>query len=62
MFTEYTKTASVTLHEKCKRNKNEISNFRSVSVLNIFCKVYERVFKDEIKTFFTVFFFCGLEN
>ena len=33
---------------KDKPNKNEISKFRPVSVLNMFSKIYERVFKDQI--------------
>ena len=34
--------------DKGKRNKNKMSNFRPVSVLNTFSKVYERVIKDKI--------------
>ena len=34
--------------DKGKPNKNEISNFRPVSVLNTFSKIYERVIKDQI--------------
>ena len=34
--------------DKGKPNKNEMSNFRPVSVLNTFSKIYERVIKDQI--------------
>ena len=40
--------------DKGKPNKNEISNFRPVSVLNTFSKIYERVVKDQIV--------CGMEK
>ena len=45
VFPEKAKTASVILTDKGKPNKNEISNFRPVSILNTFSKVYERVIK-----------------
>ena len=40
-------------------NKNKISNFRPVSVLNIFSKIYERARPNSLwhrKIFFTVFY------
>ena len=40
------KTGSVVFFYKYDPNKNEISNFRPVSVLKIFSKVYERVIKE----------------
>ena len=54
VFPENTKTASVIPLDKGKPNKNEISNFRPVSVLNTFSKIYERVIKDQIV--------CGMEK
>ena len=54
VFPENAKTASVIPLDKGKPNKNEMSNFRPVSVLNTFSKVYERVIKDQIV--------CGMEN
>ena len=48
VFPENAKTASVIPLDKGKPNKNEISNFRTVSVLNTFSKIYERVIKDQI--------------
>ena len=54
VFPENTKTASVITLDKGKPNKNEISNFRPVSVLNTFSKIYERVIKDQIV--------CGMEK
>ena len=40
--------------DKGKPNKNEMSNFRPVRVLNTFSKIYERVIKDQIV--------CGMEK
>ena len=48
VFPENTKTASVIPLDKGKPNKNEMSNFRPVSVGKTFSKVYERVIKDQI--------------
>ena len=48
VFPENAKTASVTSLDKGKPNKNEMSNFRPVSVLNTFSKIYERVIKDQV--------------
>ena len=33
---------------KVNQTKNEISNFMSVSILNTFTKIYEKVIKDEL--------------
>ena len=54
VFPESAKTASVIPLGKGKPNKKEMSNFRSVSVLNTFSKIYERVIKDQIV--------CGMEK
>ena len=54
VFPENAKTASVIPLDKGKPNKNEMSNFRPVSVLNTFSKIYERVIKHQ-----TV---CGMEK
>ena len=48
VFPENAKTASVIPLDKGKPNKNEMLNFRPVSVLNTFSKIYERVIKDQI--------------
>ena len=48
VFPEKAKTASVIPLDKGKPKKNEMSNFRPVSVLNTFSKVYERVIKNQI--------------
>ena len=48
VFPENAKTASVIPLDKGKPNKNEMSNFRPVSVLNTFSKIYERVIQDQI--------------
>ena len=54
VFPENDKTASVIPLDKGKPNKNEMSNFRPVSVLNTFSRIYERVIKDQIV--------CGMEK
>ena len=33
---------------KVNQKKNEISNFRPVSILNTFSKIYEKVIKDQL--------------
>ena len=48
VFPENNKIASVIPLDKGKPNKNEMSNFRPVSLLNTFSKIYERVIKDQI--------------
>ena len=45
---ENAKTVSVIPLDKGKLNTNEISNFRPMSALNTFFKIYERVIKDQI--------------
>ena len=54
VFPENAKTASVIALGKGKPNKNKMSSFRPVSVLNTYSKVYERVIKDQIV--------CGMEK
>ena len=54
VFPENAKTGSVIPPDKGKPNKNEMSNFRPVSVLNTFSKIYEKVIKDQIV--------CGMEK
>ena len=48
VFPDDVKIASVILLDKGKPNKNEISNFRPVSILNTFSKIYEKVIKDQL--------------
>ena len=48
VFPDDTKIASVIPLDKGKPNKNEISNFRPVSILNTFSKIYEKVIKDQL--------------
>ena len=48
------KTALVVPLDKGKPNKNGIANFRSVSILNTFSKIYERVIENQL--------FHGMEN
>ena len=56
VFPENAKTATVIQLEKGKPNKNEMSNFRPVSVPNTFSKIYERPNSPwHGKIFFTVF-------
>ena len=42
------KIATVIPLDKGKPNKNEISNFRPVSILNTFSKIYEKIIKDQL--------------
>ena len=46
IFPDSAKIASVIPLDKGKPNKNEISNYRPVSVLNTFSKFYEKVIKN----------------
>ena len=48
VFPDDGKIASVIPLDKCKPNKNEISNFRPVNLLNTFSKIYEKVIKDQL--------------
>ena len=45
IFPDSEKIASVILLDKGKPNKNEISNYRTVRVLNTFSRFYEKVIK-----------------
>ena len=47
LFTDHAKNASVIPLDKGKPNKNEISNFRPVNILNTFLKNYEKVIYDQ---------------
>ena len=47
VFTDDAKIASVIPLDKGKPNKNGISNFRTVSILNTFSKIYEKLIKDQ---------------
>ena len=48
VFPDEAKIASVIPLDKGKPNKNEISNFRPVSVLNTFSKISGKVMKDQL--------------
>ena len=48
VFPDDNKIASVIPLDKGKPNKNEIFNFRLVSILNTFSKIYEKVIKDQL--------------
>ena len=66
VFPENAKTASVIPLDKGNPNKNEMSNFRTVSVLNTFSKIYERVIKDQIvcdiEKYFSPFLYAYRKN
>ena len=47
-FPEILKVATAVPLNKVKLDKNDIINFRPVSLLNTFAKFYERVFKDQL--------------
>ena len=48
VFPENAKVATLVPLDKGKPDKNDISNFRPVSLLNTFSKFYERVIKDQL--------------
>ena len=48
MFPDDFEITSVIPLDKGKTNKNEISNFGPVSILNTFSKIYEKSIKDEL--------------
>ena len=48
VFFDDVKIASLIPFDKGKSNKNEISSFRPVSILNTFSKIYEKVIKDQL--------------
>ena len=48
IFPDLAKTALVVPLDKGKPNKNDIANFRPVSILNTFSKIYERVIKNQL--------------
>ena len=48
MFPENAKVATVVPLDKGKPDKNDISNFRPVSLLNTFLKFFEIVIKDQL--------------
>ena len=48
MFPENAKVTTVVPLDKGKPDKNDISNFRPVSLLNKFSKFYEWVIKDQL--------------
>ena len=48
VFPDDTKITSIIPLDKGKQNKNEIYNFRPVSILNTFSKIYEKVIKNQL--------------
>ena len=48
IFPNNAKVASVIPLDKGKPNKNEITNYRPVSILNSFSKIYEQIIKDQL--------------
>ena len=56
IFPDSVNIASVIHLVKEKPNKNEISNYRSVSVLNTFSKFYEKVTKKKLVRFMEEYF------
>ena len=48
IFPDLAKTALVIPLDKGKPNKNNITNFRPVSILNTFSKIYEKVIKNQL--------------
>ena len=56
IFPDSAKIASVIPLDKSKLNKNEISNYRPVSVLNTFSKFYEKVIEKQLVRFMGEYF------
>ena len=56
IFQVSAKIASVIPLDKSKLNKNEISNYRPVSVLNTFSKFYEKVIEKQLVRFMGEYF------
>ena len=48
VFPDDAKIAPVIPLDKGKPNKNEISDFRPVNILNAFSKIYEKVVKNQL--------------
>ena len=48
MFPENAKVASVTPKDKKTDEKNSVLNFRPISVLNFFSKVYKNILKTQL--------------
>ena len=48
IFPDNAKIVSFVQLDKGKSNKNEISNYRPVSILNTFSKIYEKFIKDQL--------------
>ena len=48
MFPENAKVASVTPIDKKTDDKNSVLNFRPISILNCFSKVYENILKTQL--------------
>ena len=56
IFPDSANIASVIHLDKGKPNKNKISNYKSVSVLNTFSKFYEKVTKKQLVGFMEEYF------
>ena len=56
IFPDHAKIASVVPLDNGKPNKNEVRNFRSVSVLDTFSKIYEKVIKKQLVEFMEQYF------
>ena len=48
IFSDFAKTALVVPLDKGKPNKNDVPNFKPVSILNTFSKISERVIKNQL--------------
>ena len=62
IFPDAAKIAAVSPVDKVTDNKNRISNFRLVSKLNVFSKIFEAVIKNQLGLYLKNFFchFCLL--
>ena len=64
IYSDFAKATEVVPRDKGKPNKNDISNFRPVGILNTFSEIFQRVIKNQLLhgECFLVTNFCILKN
>ena len=55
IFPENAEVASVVPLDKRKSDKYEVLNYRPVSILNAFSKIYEKVIKNQLASYLDIF-------
>ena len=56
IFPDNAKIASVVPVDKGKLDKYDVLNYRPVSILNVFSKIYEKVIKNQLMSYFEKYF------